>query len=174
MDIKTETRYGRISTVHWNKDKFNAWTRISDETLSNIEAIEAYIWHSYGDYYIYQTYVGDVYITENGVVLSGSVNIKDRNSIYEVIVNNLYGHHGLTILQLGHNGLVRGWCNLDGQGSPAIKKNTSELDADVIDRVLSHEFEDYGECMYKLMLAARNIYAEDKTNHIMSKTFELH
>lgn len=70
-------------------------------------------------------------------------------------------------------GKVKGFCNKDGQGSPANYLNTEELDIDIIKSILNNPIEDYGYGVQKFMQTARELYAEDPFNIIMNKTFEL-
>ena len=89
-------------------------------------------------------------------------------------MNLMYGLKALSLLSLRGTGKVKGWCNKDGQGSPANHLNTEELDIDTIKLVLNNPMEDYCYGVQKFMRAIRELYAEDHPyNNIMNKTFEL-
>ena len=80
----------------------------------------------------------------------------------------MYGFKKLDILRLGGDNVV-GFSNADGQGSPS--RYTKEMDKDLIERILNDKLEDYGYAIQRFMEAARELYVEDTTNHIMEKRF---
>ena len=80
----------------------------------------------------------------------------------------MYGFKKLDILRLGGDNVV-GFSNADGQGSPS--RYTKEMDSETIERILNNPLPDYGVGIQKFMEAARELYAEDTTNHIMEKRF---
>lgn len=162
--------YGDIPLICWNKEYFD-WYSTLTGTLSNIEAVNAYMWSVNGDYNIYRTLIGEVSISTEGKVLCGDVDVKYRGQIYNVILNLMYGKRGLTILRL-KNGVV-GFSNKDGQGSPSIQRNTRELEPEVIQKVLTADFRDYGSSIRKFMREAIKLYNEDSINHIMGKCFSM-
>ena len=51
----------------------------------------------------------------------------------------MYGFKALSILSLRGTGKVKGFCNKDGQGSPANHLSTEELDTDIIKSVLNNQ-----------------------------------
>ena len=79
----------------------------------------------------------------------------------------MYGFKNLDILRIGEK--VVGFSNADGQGSPS--RNTEEMDTETINRILNDPLSDYGIGIQKFMEVARQLYAEDTTNHIMEKRF---
>ena len=85
----------------------------------------------------------------------------------------MYGFKALSILSLRGTGKVKGFCNKDGQGSPANQLHTEELELDTIKKILSNPREDYGYGIQKFLQAARELYNEDPYNYIMSKTFDM-
>ena len=85
----------------------------------------------------------------------------------------MYGFKALSILSLRGIGKVKGFCNKEGQGSPANQLNTEELDIDIIKSVLNNPMKDYGYGIQKFMETARELYNEDPYNYIMSKTFDI-
>ena len=105
--------------------------------------------------------------------MHGSINVPYRVKSISIIINLMYGFKALTILDLKGTGKVKGFCNENGQGSPANHLSTEEMDADVIKKILSNPMEDYGCAVQKFMQTARDLYYEEPYNYIMQKTFEL-
>ena len=95
--------------------------------------------------------------------------VKYYGKTYDIILNEMYGLHSLTILRLGDK--VKGFCNKDGQGSPANKYRTEELDDETILKVLNVDLSDYGESIHKFIKACKDLYDKDNTNYIMDKCF---
>ena len=85
----------------------------------------------------------------------------------------MYGLKALSILSLRGTGKVKGFCNKDGQGSPANQLNTEELEPDTIKKILSNPMSDYGYGIQKFMKTARELYNEEPYNYIMQKIFDL-
>lgn len=85
----------------------------------------------------------------------------------------MYGLKTLSILSLHGTGKVKGFCNKDGQGSPANHLSTEELEPDTIKKILSNPMLDYGYGIQKFLQAARELYNEESYNYIMQKTFDL-
>ena len=85
----------------------------------------------------------------------------------------MYGFKALSILSLRGTGKVKGFCNKDGQGSPANQLNTEELDIDIMKSVLDNPMKDYGYGIQKFMETARELYNEEPYNYIMQKTFDM-
>lgn len=85
----------------------------------------------------------------------------------------MYGFKALSILSLRGTGKVKGFCNKDGQESPANHLSTEELEPDTINKILSNPMSDYGYGIQKLMEATRELYTKDSYNYIMSKTFDM-
>ena len=85
----------------------------------------------------------------------------------------MYGLKALSILSLRRTGKVKGFCNKDGQGSPANHLSTEELEPDTIKKILSNPMKDYGYGIQKFMETARELYNEEPYNYIMSKTFDI-
>lgn len=85
----------------------------------------------------------------------------------------MYGLKALSILSFRGTGKVKGFCNKDGQGSPANHLSTEELDADIIKSVLNNPISDYGYGVQKFLQAARELYNEESYTYIMQKTFDL-
>ena len=95
--------------------------------------------------------------------------MKYRGKTYDIILNEMYGLHSLTILRLGDK--VKGFCNKDGQGSPSNKHSTEELNDETILKVLNVDLSDYGESIHKFVKACKDLYNKDNTNYIMDKCF---
>lgn len=165
-----------VSTL-WRHTRLPIYTRILQSLSARnrsppIKHPNAYIYSQHGAYDIYKAIAGDIYIhTETQQVLYGSLNIPYRNKSITIHLNLMYGLKALSLLSLRGTGKVKGWCNKDGQGSPANHLNTEELD--IIKSVLNNPMEDYGYAVQKFMQTARELYAEDPYNNIMNKTFEL-
>lgn len=161
--------YGDIPLVVYDEKQYE-WFKTLTGTLANIEAVDAYIYTQNGNYNKYSTLIGDVYINEEGKVLSGSVQVKHHGLIYNIFLNVMYGRCSFSIM--GHtSGNTKGFSNKDGLLSPSIKSHTKELNNETIEKILNTPLKDYGESIQKFMEAAREIYEQDKTNYIMEKCF---
>lgn len=168
--------YGDKPLVHYDKNEYlkyhNFWSK--DETCANIMAVDAYIYSQNGTYNKYRTMIGEIYIDENDNILCGDISIKYSGMVYDIIINNMYGLHALTILRLSGSGKVLGFSNKDGQGSPAIKSRTDELKDDLICKVLNiKHIKDYGKSTHKYIQCAIDMYNENKINYIMDKCFSM-
>lgn len=168
-----QVRYGDIPDYQYTQESYNHYQQETDQHLLNILFANAYIYSQHGAYDIYKTIVGDIYIhTETQQILHGSISISYRGKPITCYLNLMYGL-ALSLLSLRGTGKIKGWCNKDGIGSPANHLNTEELDINIIKSVLNNPMEDYGYGVQKFMQAARELYAEDPSNNIMNKTFEL-
>ena len=169
-----QVRYGDIPDCQYTQDSYNRYQSETDRHILNIGCANAYIYSNYGTYDIYKTIPGDIYIqTSTQQILHGSINIPYRNKPITIHVNLMYGLKALSILSLRGTGKVKGFCNKDGQGSPANHLSTEELEPDTIKKILSNPMSDYGYGIQKLMEAARELYTEEPYNYIMSKTFDM-
>lgn len=132
-------RYGDIPDCQYVQESYNHYQQESDPHLLNIFCANAYIYSQHGAYDIYKTIAGDIYIhTETQQILYGSINIPYRGKPVTCHMNLMYGLKALSLLSLRGTGKVKGWCNKDGQGSPANHLNTEELDIDTIKLVLNN------------------------------------
>ena len=169
-----QVRYGDIPDCQYTQDSYNRYQSETDRHILNIGCANAYIYSQHGTYDIYKTILGDIYIqTSTQQILHGSINIPYRNKPITVHLNLMYGFKALSILSLRGIGKVKGFCNKDGQGSPANHLSTKELDIDIIKSVLNNPMSDYGYGVQKFLQAARELYKEDPYNYIMSKTFDM-
>lgn len=159
--------YGDEPLIRYNQEEYEYYQKLTG-TLANIQAVNAFIYVKNGNYNQYRTLIGNVYIAEDGRVLCGDVNVKYRGKVHNVILNKMYGFKKLDVLRLSGDYVV-GFSNADGQGSPS--RYTKEMDKDLIERILNDPLSDYGIGIQKFMEAARELYAEDTTNHIMEKRF---
>ena len=164
-----DTYYGDKPLCKYDKEWYEKYKKLTG-TLANIEAVNTYMFARNGNYYKYWTGYGDVYVSEDGKVLCGDMKIKYRGIFHDIILNKMYGYNALTILRMS-GGKVVGFSNEDGQGSPSSKLSTSEMETDLIERILNDKMEDFGIGVQKFMEAARKLYAEDTRNHIMEKCF---
>lgn len=171
-DIQS-VRYGDIPDTQYNESSYIKYQAYSDQ-LQRICCAEAYIYSIYGTFDIYKTIAGDIFIhTSTQQILHGTINIPYRNKPITCHLSFLYGRKMLSLLSLRTTGKVKGFCNKQGQGSPANHANTEELDTDTIKSILSNPMEDYGYAIQKFMQAARELYSEEPYNYIMEKTFDL-
>lgn len=160
--------YGDEPLIKWDKKEYDKHSKLTD-TLANLQAAEAFIYTQYGDYYIYNTLIGRVYIAEDGQVLCGDINIHYRGC-NSVSLNKMYGFNALDILRIGGQNVV-GFSNADGIGSPSIY--TKEMDGDTVEKIINSKMDDYGVGIQKFMEAVREQYYADTTNHIMNKRFSI-
>lgn len=158
--------YGDIPLIKYDEEWYKNYKTLSG-TLSNINGVEAYMYIKNGTYYEYRTEIGSIYIKKNGEVMCGNITVQYRNK-YTIILNKMYNHNGLDILNIGSKNIV-GFSNKDGQGSPSIY--TKEIDTDIIDKILDLPLKDYGESIHKFMSVCREVYDMDNTNYIMNKRF---
>lgn len=165
-----EVYYGDIPSIHYDEKEYEYFHTLTG-TLANIETVKAYIYSQNGTYDLYRTLIGEVYISENGTVLHGDINVKYYGKTYNIILNEMYGLHSLTILRLGNK--VKGFCNKDGQGSSANKHRTEELDDETILKVLNVDLSDYGESIHKFIKACKDLYNKDNRNYIMDNCFNM-
>lgn len=165
-----EVYYGDTPLIHYDEKEYEHFHTLTG-TMANICAVEAYVYFQNGTYDLYRTLIGEVSISENGTVLHGDINVKYRGKTYNIILNEMYGLHSLTILRLGDK--VKGFCNQDGQGSPANKYRTEELDDETILKVLNVDLSDYGESIHKFVKVCKDLYDKDNKNYIMDKCFNM-
>lgn len=169
-----QVRYGDIPDCQYTQNSYNRYQSETDRHILNIGCANAYIYSQHGTYDIYKTIAGDIYIqTSTQQILHGSINIPYRNKPITVHLNLMYGFKALSLLSLRGTGKVKGWCNKDGQESPANHLNTEELNIDIIKSVLNNPMEDYGYGVQKFLQTTRELYNEDPYNYIMSKTFDM-
>lgn len=161
--------YGEDPLILWNEEYYKRWSTYTG-TASNIESVNAYMWSQNGDYYVYRTLIGEIYITISGKVLGGNINVKYRGVSYSIHLNLMYGFKAMDILKLSGE-KVKGFSTKDGTGSPSNKYRTEELDRETIEKVLSVDLSDYGESIHKFIRECISLYDEDSTNYIMEKTF---
>lgn len=165
-----KTFYGDIPLVVYNEKQYE-WFKTLTDTLANIEAVDAYIYTQNGNYNKYSTLIGDVYISEKGNVLSGSVKVKYHGFIHNIFLNLMYGKSCLSIMRHTSE-TTTGFSNKDGLSSPSIKAHTKELDNKTIEKILNTPLKDYGESIQKFMESARKLYEQDKTNYIKEKGYD--
>ena len=158
--------YGDEPLIKWDKEKYQNFLELTG-TSANLQASEAFIYVNYGEYYIYNTLIGRVYITADGRILYGDINIhyKGCNS---VSLNEMYGLNALDIVKIGTQN-VTGFSNADGIGSPSIY--TKEMDVETVKKIINSKMEDYGVAIQEFMKAVRELYYKDTTNYIMDKRF---
>ena len=165
-----EVYYGDTPLIHYDEKEYEHFHTLTG-TMANICAVKAYVYSQNGTYDLYRTLIGEVSISENGTVLHGNINVKYCGKIYDIILNEMYGLHSLTILRLENK--VKGFCNKDGQGSQSNKFNTEELNDETILKVLNVDLSDYGESIHKFIKACKDLYDKDNTNYIMDKCFNM-
>lgn len=166
-------RYGDIPDCTYTQKDYDHWQTLTD-TLSNITYSNAFIYSVNGSYDIYKTIACDIYIHHSTQqLMHGAISIPYRNKPIQAYINLMYGFKALSLLDLKGTGNVKGFCNKDGQGSPANHLHTEEFELDTIKKILSNPMTDYGYAVQKFMDVARKIYEEEPYNYIMEKTFEL-
>lgn len=158
--------YGDIPHHIYGKLQHESFLSLTG-TLSNIMAVDNYIYTQNGEYEDYRTLIGDIKIKTNGDILCGDIRVTYYGKVYNIYLNNMYGKQGLDILRLGSN--VTGWCNKDGNGSPSCF--VKELDGDIVGKVLGVTLEDYGESVQMFVEKCREVYVKDKENYILNKRF---
>lgn len=170
-----ETLYGDIPHIIYNK-KWYDWYCTLDGTLSNIEAVEAYIYTQNGEYKYYDTLEGSVAISSiDDRILYGDFDCHMYGTTYNIYINMMYGNEGMSILNNRMNGKsnIYGWRNKDGLHSSCRKVNTYEIDKDRIEKVLNYNISDYGNSIHRFFNLAKELYKKDTENHIKEGCFEL-
>lgn len=158
--------YGDEPLIKWNRERYNDFLKLTG-TPANLQAAEAFIYTHYGGYHIYNTLIGRVYITIDGRILCGDINIHHKGC-NSVSLNEMYGLNALDIVKIGTQN-VTGFSNANGIGSPSIY--TKEMDAETVIKIINNEMEDYGFGIQKFMEAVRKRYYADTNNCIMDKRF---
>lgn len=156
--------YGDEPLMKWDKYEYERFCELSG-TSANLKAAEAFIYSQYGNYYIYNTLIGRIYIAEDGKILVGDINIyyKGCNSVH---LNKMYGFDALDILKIGSQNVI-GFSNIGGLGSPSVY--TKEMDKDAVEKIINNKMEDYGVGIQRFMEAVRKQYYNNTTNYIMER-----
>lgn len=147
----------------WYKNYLEGYGRCPE--LDAVEATDAVIFDTYGEFDKYQMLAGEI-ITEHGNSnnpLCGKVYVELNGRTYDVIMNRMYGKQALTILYFGSSG-TSGFSNKDGQ---RVRLNCKELSKRVIEKVLTNSMEDYGEPVRRFLEVSKELYDMDQTNYIM-------
>ena len=126
-----QVKYGDIPLTHWDSKEYDWWKTLSG-TLSNILAVDAYIYTQNGPYDIYDTLIGKIYIADDGRVLCGDVDVKYRGKIHNIHINTMYGLSLLDVICIMSE-YVDGFSNINGLGSPSHKSHTKKMEEEVID-----------------------------------------
>lgn len=160
--------YGDEPLNKWDNKRYEDYLKSTGIT-SNIQGTEAFIYKHYGDYYIYKTLIGEIYISANGEILSGNINVhyKGCNSI---CLNKMYGYNALDILKISSHNVV-GFSNKGGIGSPTSKNKTKEMSKELIEKIIHNQMKDYGVSVQKFMASVREQYYLDENNYITKKYF---
>lgn len=170
-----EKIYGDIPCFRYDINRYKRYAEEKDNTLSNILFGDAFIWTMNGDFDVYNTNIGKIYVCTNGDFLCGDIDVKYGGKTYGIYLMQMYGKVGLDITRLGGaNSKVKGFSNKDGIGSPANKYHTEELNEELIWKVLDinkTNLKDYGKCIHRFIERCREVYLQDKTNYIMNKCF---
>lgn len=161
-----KTFYGDEPLIIYNENEYQKYQTLTG-TMANIMCSYAYVYSQNGEYNIYRTLIGEIFIKPDGVVLGGTISVKYRGKYHSIHLNMMYGWKTLDILKIGEN--VVGFSNKDGTGSPSI--NTKEMDKETIKKILNMPLDDYGVSIQKFMKTARQVYDMDGTNYIMEKRF---
>lgn len=158
--------YGDVPVKCWDAEQYNEWCNM-EGTLSNINAVEAYMYIQNGEYNIYSTEIGKVCITKEGKVISGEINVWYKGKNNTIYLNNQNDMIGLSIFRIGQD--LVGWRNQYGIHS--CTKRTKEMDSKMIIGILKQKLEDYGIGVQMFMKQAREIYDKDVFNWILLDTF---
>ena len=163
-----EVSYGDTPLIRWDEERYQ-WFKKLTSTVSNIMAADAYIYVNNGAYDIYRTLIGDIRIGENGNILCGDLTFKNGGKSYTIYLNLMYGMKGLRIIRYSCTAGNVGFINKDGGIASSL--GVKELDAEIIEKVLSDPLSDYGVAVQKIMDAARKVYSDDPTNYILERPF---
>lgn len=161
-----EIMYGDVPHLIYNEKEHQKFLKLED-TLSNISAVDNYIYVTNGTYSDYRTLIGNIKINSMREVLCGDIKVKYYGKTYDIYLTNMYNRQILEIFRFGTN--VVGWCNKDSSGSLSSKKSTKELDLDTIRKILNIDLSDYGRSVQLFMETCKEIYKKDKTNYILQQ-----
>jgi hypothetical protein len=161
--------YGDEPLITWDDDKYSQYKELSG-TLSNIEAIPAYIYTQYDKFSIYTPLIGEIYISDNilNEVLCGNILV---NHTWNISLNLMYGLVSLTITKNSGSNFV-GFRTKDGICSPMLAKHTKAMSENIIYSVFNHKsLQDYGIGVQKFMEACRKVYYSYPDNYILENCF---
>lgn len=156
--------YGDVPVKCWDANEYHEWRKL-EGTLSNINAVEAYMYVQNGEYSIYNTEIGRVCITKDNKVISGEINVQYKGKNNIIYLNNQNDMVGLSIFRIGQE--LIGWRNQYGVRSYFTR--TKKMDMDMAYEILHQKLEDYGFGVQMFMKTAREIFISDVENWIMIK-----
>lgn len=164
--------YGDIPLYTYTEQDYLKY--ITEDDTFNLGAKDAYIWSKMGDFSLYRTLVGDIYLIHNNGSISGDFGVKNGNHhhLCTIYLNQMYGFKSLALIQICTNKVI-GFSNIDGIGSPSNNKRTEKMKEETIIKLLNNDISDYGVVVHDFFKQCMSIYNIDKTNHIMEKCFNL-
>lgn len=166
--------YGDIPLYTYTEKDYFKYINLENGTFKNLCTKDAYIWSKMGDFSLYRTLVGDIYLIHNNGSISGDFRVKNgnHNHLCTIHLNQLYSLKSLALIQICTSKVI-GFSNIDGIGSPSNNKRTEEMEEETIVKLLNSDISDYGIVVHDFFKQCMSIYNIDKTNHIMEKCFNL-
>ena len=164
--------YGDEPMHNYNREHYENMKRLTDkdEHLANICAIDQYIYANYGDYLLYKTFAGDIYIKPNGDILAASIGVKYSGKNYDIRLNRMYGHDSFSISYnpYSFDGLYQIWTY--GDISYPVPKVYQLMDYDLVMKIVNVKH-DYGKSYQSVLDYCKSVLEKDKKNY--DKTFHI-
>lgn len=166
--------YGDIPLYAYTAEDYMKYIGLEDGTYKNLCTKDAYIWSQMGDFSLYRTLMGEIYLFHNNGSISGDFRVKNGNYDYPCTINlnQMYGLKSLDLIQICTRKVI-GFSNIDGIGSPCIKQKTEEMKDETIIKLLNSDISDYGEVVKDFFKQCLLVYNDNNKNHIMNKCFSI-
>lgn len=163
--------YGDIPFETHYEEWYKSTVKITEgnNIISDIFAVDHWIYKMIGDHDVYETEHGKIGI-KDGEVIYGDFNIHYGGCVYNTFFNNIYSDNesmkdSLMICYIGTDKTF-GWRNKNGQSSPSLR--CKKLDDDKIEKVLSSKWlNDFGYGVQVYIDTIKKVYESDKTNYFM-------
>lgn len=161
--------YGDIPFEIHDEEWYKTTIKIAEgnNTISNIFAVDCWIYEMIGSHDVYETEHGEIGI-KDGEAIYGDFNIHYGGCVYNTFFNNIYSDNesmknSLMICCIGTD-KISGWRNKNGQSSPSLR--CKKLDDDKIEKVLSSKWlNDFGYGVQVYINTIKKVYESDKTNY---------
>lgn len=164
--------YGDEPMFYYNREHYETvkgWS-LKVKTIANIVAVEQYMYANYGDYVLYRTLAGEIYIKADGEILAASIGVKHSNKNYDIRLNRMYGHDSFSISYnpYSFNGLYQIWTY--GDISYPVPKVYQLMEYDLVMKIVNVKH-DYGKSYQSVLDYCKSILKKDKKNY--DKTFHI-
>lgn len=163
--------YGDIPFERHDEEWYKTTMKIAEgnDTISNIFAVDCWIYKMIGSHDVYETEHGNIGIKDDEVIY-GDFNIHYDGYVYNTYFNNIYRDNesmkdSLMIQYIGID-KISGWRNKNGQHSFTLRNK--KLDNDKIEKILNSKWlNDFGYGVRNYIDTIKKVYESDKTNYFM-------